>query len=276
MLESFAQVYGLRGSTVLWPAQFLAQGGEPAHNACRHALRPRVEDEAEHGLGTVQVAQEQMAAGKIDVGGEQVSDRLIVVFGTAIEPDRGVGTGDGLLNMLPPAHGQVARPGVRELLGGREGEDARTSSRPGIASRERSASASAATAPARSPAIAEAVAQSGDWVFGSHLVDEALQAVGLTRAQLPARLFCPQVVTDTGAKLSKSLIREGCAPLPEGAAAWMLDTRQWPGTIAEFAEQLLTLTDTLLSNPRHFFRSYSASEIGRIMTAPTTRSIPAP
>ena len=116
----------------------------------------------------------------------------------------------------------------------------------------------------------------GDWVFGSHLVDEALQAVGLTRAQLPARLFCPQVVTDTGAKLSKSLIREGRTPLPEGADDWMLDTRQWPGTVAEYAEQLLAMAGTLLSDPRHFFRSYSAAEIVRMMTAPATRSVPAP
>ncbi|MDW4907553.1 hypothetical protein RB628_19925 [Streptomyces sp. ADMS] len=116
----------------------------------------------------------------------------------------------------------------------------------------------------------------GDWVFGSHLVDEALQAVGLTRAQLPARLFCPQVVTDTGAKLSKSLIREGRVPLPAGATDWMLDTRRWPGTVAEYAEQLLCMTDTLLSDPRHFFRSYSAAEVGRMMTAPAFRSVPAP
>ncbi|MGW3566840.1 hypothetical protein ACWDSL_23705 [Streptomyces sp. NPDC000941] len=116
----------------------------------------------------------------------------------------------------------------------------------------------------------------GDWVFGSQLVDEALQAVGLTRAQLPARLFCPQIVTDTGAKLSKSLIREGHTPLPEGAADWMLDTRQWPGTITDHAEQLLAMTDTLLSDPRHFFRAYSATEIGRMMTAPATRSVHAP
>ncbi|WP_234543504.1 hypothetical protein [Streptomyces shenzhenensis] len=116
----------------------------------------------------------------------------------------------------------------------------------------------------------------GDWVFGSHLVDEALQAVGRTRTQLPARLFCPQVVTDTGAKLSKSLIREGSAPLPEGATDWMLDTRAWPGTVAEYVEQLLAMTDTLLSNPRHFFRAYSAAEIGRMMTAPANRSVPAP
>ncbi|MFD9905691.1 hypothetical protein [Streptomyces sp. NPDC059063] len=116
----------------------------------------------------------------------------------------------------------------------------------------------------------------GDWVFGSHLVDGALQAAGLTRAQLPARLFCPQIVTDTGAKLSKSLIREGHAPLPDGAADWMLDTRQWPGSLPEYAKQLLDLTETLLSDPRHFFRSYSAAEIGRMMTTPAPRSVPAP
>ncbi|MFD4263377.1 hypothetical protein ACFWR9_38660 [Streptomyces sp. NPDC058534] len=114
----------------------------------------------------------------------------------------------------------------------------------------------------------------GDWVFGSHLVDEALQAVGLTRTQLPARLFCPQVVTDTGAKLSKSLIREGRAPLPEGAAPWMLDTRQWPGTVTDYADQLLAMAETLLSDPRHFFRSYSAAEIGRLITSPSPRSVP--
>ncbi|MBZ9644489.1 hypothetical protein [Streptomyces sp. PSKA30] len=116
----------------------------------------------------------------------------------------------------------------------------------------------------------------GDWMPGCLLVDGALQAVGLTRGQLPARLFCPQVVTDTGAKLSKSLIREGRAPLPDGAAPWMLDTREWPGSLAEYVDRLLGLTDVLLADPRHFFRSYSAGELGRLMTTATARSVPAP
>jgi hypothetical protein len=124
--------------------------------------------------------------------------------------------------------------------------------------------------------ILHVMVKGGDWIFGSLLIDEALQAVGLTRAQLPPRLFCPQVVTDTGAKLSKSLIREGHASLPTGAADWMLDIRQWPGSVTEYADQLLALTETMLSDPRHFFRSYSATEIGRMMTAPAPRSVPAP
>ncbi|WP_101255599.1 hypothetical protein [Streptomyces barkulensis] len=112
----------------------------------------------------------------------------------------------------------------------------------------------------------------GDWVFGSHLVDGALQAVGLTTGRLPARLFCPQIITDTGAKLSKSLIREGRAPLPDGAAPWMLDTRLWSGSLDEYADRLLALTTILMSDPRHFFRSYSAAEINRLMASPAPRS----
>lgn len=116
----------------------------------------------------------------------------------------------------------------------------------------------------------------GDWVFGSQLVDGALQAVGLTCRQLPARLFCPQIVSDTGAKLSKSLIREGRANLPEGATPWMLDTRDWSGSAPEYVDRLLDMAEVVLSDPRHFFRSYSAGEVARMMTAPATRSVPTP
>ncbi|GED89289.1 hypothetical protein [Streptomyces sp. 6-11-2] len=115
----------------------------------------------------------------------------------------------------------------------------------------------------------------GDWVFGSTLVDNAMTAIGLTGGQLPTRLFCPQVVTDTGAKLSKSLIRDGKAPLPDRSAPWMLDTRLWPGSLAEYADRLLDMAEVLLADPRHFFRSYSAGELGRLMSAPT-RSVTAP
>ncbi|WP_369243656.1 hypothetical protein [Streptomyces sp. R41] len=127
---------------------------------------------------------------------------------------------------------------------------------------------------AGSPGRLYVMVKGGDWVFGSQLVDGALQAVGLTPGQRPARLFCPQVVTDTGAKLSKSLIRDGLADLPDGSAPWMLDTRLWSGSLSDYAEQLLGMAEVLLSNPRHFFRSYSAGELGRLMTT-ATRSVPA-
>ncbi|MBB4793772.1 hypothetical protein BJY54_004384 [Streptomyces nodosus] len=34
------------------------------------------------------------------------------------------------------------------------------------------------------------------------------------------------------------------------------------------------MAETLLSDPRHFFRSHSAAEIGRLITAPSPRSVP--
>ncbi|WP_308065642.1 hypothetical protein [Streptomyces scabiei] len=76
------------------------------------------------------------------------------------------------------------------------------------------------------------------------------------------------IVAETGAKLSKSLIRSGDAALPAGAEPWMLDTRKWPGTVGEFADRLLNLAGLLLSHPRHFFRSYSAAELSRLMSSP--------
>ncbi|MFF0164057.1 hypothetical protein ACFYRY_42200 [Streptomyces sp. NPDC005263] len=117
--------------------------------------------------------------------------------------------------------------------------------------------------------ILQVMVKGTDWMPGSLLVDGALQAVGLTRGQLPARLFCPMIVAETGAKLSKSLIRSGEAALPTGAEPWMLDTRKWPGTVGEFADRLLNLAGLLLSHPRHFFRSYSAAELSRLMSVPT-------
>ncbi|MGW4758685.1 hypothetical protein [Streptomyces chartreusis] len=117
--------------------------------------------------------------------------------------------------------------------------------------------------------VLQVMVKGTDWMPGSLLVDGALQAVGLSRGQLPARLFCPMIVAETGAKLSKSLICSGDAALPAGAEPWMLDTRKWPGTMGEFADRLLSLAGLLLSHPRHFFRSYSAAELSRLMSVPT-------
>ncbi|MQB02515.1 MAG: hypothetical protein GEU78_20315, partial [Actinobacteria bacterium] len=66
----------------------------------------------------------------------------------------------------------------------------------------------------------------GDWAFGCQLVDEAFAQ--LAGPPAPPRIFTPMVLTDSGAKLSKSLIREGKVPPPSGAQPWMLDTSEWP------------------------------------------------
>jgi hypothetical protein len=55
-------------------------------------------------------------------------------------------------------------------------------------------------------------------------------------------LFTPQVLSDTGGKLSKSLIRaaETSGDFP-GVEPWMLTTTDWPGTTDQYVDALLWL-----------------------------------
>ncbi|GAA3884720.1 hypothetical protein GCM10022243_56920 [Saccharothrix violaceirubra] len=106
----------------------------------------------------------------------------------------------------------------------------------------------------------------GDWTFGCQLVDGALGALGTPAAQMPIRVFTPQVLAPTGAKLSKSLLREqGRAALPPDVEPWMLDTTAWPGTVDDYVDALVWLVGELLKDPKHFFRSFTVKELGRLM-----------
>lgn len=108
----------------------------------------------------------------------------------------------------------------------------------------------------------------GDWAFGCQLVDGALGALGTPAAQMPMRIFTPQVLAPTGAKLSKSLLREhGKGTLPPDVEPWMLDTTTWPGQLDNYVDSLVWLVGELLADPKHFFRSFTVKELGRLMTA---------
>ncbi|MGH3688326.1 MAG: hypothetical protein ACRDRU_00270 [Pseudonocardiaceae bacterium] len=77
----------------------------------------------------------------------------------------------------------------------------------------------------------------GDWAFGCQLVDGALGALATPAAQMPMRIFTPQVLAPTGAKLSKSLLREqGRGALPADVEPWMLDTTTWPGDVDNYVK----------------------------------------
>jgi ASC-1-like (ASCH) protein len=107
----------------------------------------------------------------------------------------------------------------------------------------------------------------GDWAFGCQLVDGALGALGTPAAQMPIRIFTPQVLAPTGAKLSKSLLREhGKGALPADVEPWMLDTTTWPGDVDNYVDSLVWLVSKLLTDPKHFFRSFTVKELGRLMT----------
>jgi ASC-1-like (ASCH) protein len=86
------------------------------------------------------------------------------------------------------------------------------------------------------------------------------------------RIFTPMVLAPTGAKLSKSLLREqGKGALPTDVEPWMLDTTTWPrGDVDNYVDTLLWLVGHLLTDPKHFFRSFTVKELGRLMTSVPT------
>jgi hypothetical protein len=66
-----------------------------------------------------------------------------------------------------------------------------------------------------------------------------------------ADLAAPMVLTDIGAKLSKSLIREGKVVPPPGTHDWMLDVTGWPGSIDDYVDALVWLVGRMLADPKH-------------------------
>jgi ASC-1-like (ASCH) protein len=107
----------------------------------------------------------------------------------------------------------------------------------------------------------------GDWAFGSQLVDGALLALGTPASDMPARIFTPMVLSGSGAKLSKSLLRAAPnSPAHTGIEDWMLGAASWPGTIDQYADALIWLVSGLLADPRHFYRSFTTAELGALMT----------
>lgn len=114
----------------------------------------------------------------------------------------------------------------------------------------------------------------GDWAFGCQLVDGALGALRTPAPHMPIRIFTPQVLAPTGAKLSKSLLREqGKNVLPVDVEPWMLDTTTWPGSIDNYVDALVWLVGELLTDPKHFFRSFTVKELGRLMTSRPTEPV---
>lgn len=63
------------------------------------------------------------------------------------------------------------------------------------------------------------------------------------------------------------------AGLPADVEPWMLDTTAWPGTVDDYVDALVWLVGELLTDPKHFFRSFTVKELGRLMAARPTRPV---
>lgn len=109
------------------------------------------------------------------------------------------------------------------------------------------------------------IVKGGDWVFACQQIDWALGLLGHTPNNLPVRVFTPQILTDTGAKLSKSLIKRGAMEINDDLESWLIDPDCWDRSEEEYAGLLIWTIEKLMSDPKHFYRSYSYKELQRIM-----------
>lgn len=118
---------------------------------------------------------------------------------------------------------------------------------------------------AKTPNTLYVIIKGGDWAYGVQLVDWALSALGYKLIDLPMRIFTPQVLVDTGAKLSKSLIKRGSMNLSKNSESWMLEATDWGESKESYIDLLLWIVEKLMDDPKHFYRSYTDKELQRIM-----------
>ena len=104
----------------------------------------------------------------------------------------------------------------------------------------------------------------GDWSMSTQLVDLGLGTLGYVSTQVPMRLFTPQILTDTGAKLSKSLIRVGDVSMRE-VPEWMLDMGRFAEIHEDYAHKMVWLVRQFMSHPRHLYRAYTYNEVVRLL-----------
>lgn len=122
---------------------------------------------------------------------------------------------------------------------------------------------------AEDSSVLSVMVKGGDWAFAVQPVDWGLGVLGYRSIDCPVRCFCPQIVTETGAKLSKSLIKQGDMQLSDDKHHWILETSDRSDALEDFVDQVLALTEDMLDEPKHFFRSFSYLEIERLMSEQT-------
>jgi hypothetical protein len=109
------------------------------------------------------------------------------------------------------------------------------------------------------------VVKGGDWIYSTQMIDCALGVLGYSAIQSPVRFFTPQIITETGAKLSKSFIAENEASMNK-IPEWLTDMNKFKHRYPDdYAKKIMSLVESFLGDPRHVFRSYSCDEIIRLL-----------
>lgn len=110
------------------------------------------------------------------------------------------------------------------------------------------------------------IVKGGDWIYSTQTIDLAFACMGYGALEIPSRIFTPQLVTMTGAKLSKTLIEAGdltVSQIPE----WLLDLAKFKSNFGpNYMQKIMKLAEELFRDPRNMYRTYTIKEIVDILS----------
>lgn len=110
------------------------------------------------------------------------------------------------------------------------------------------------------------IVKGGDWIYSTATIDLAFSALGYAALDVPSRIFAPQIVTSTGAKLSKSLISSGDESM-KNIPDWMLDLQTFKHHFdPDYLKRIVTLTQEFFRDPRNMYRTYTVEEIADLLS----------
>lgn len=112
----------------------------------------------------------------------------------------------------------------------------------------------------------------GDWLYSTATIDLAFSTIGKTLLETPSRIFTPQIVTDSGAKLSKSLISADDKSL-KNIPSWLLDLGEFKKEFGhDYLDKITEFTEELFRDPRNMYRTYTVEEIINLLSNQSTGS----
>ncbi len=108
------------------------------------------------------------------------------------------------------------------------------------------------------------IIKGADWYLGTQPVDWVLSTLGYHGELMPVRIFAPLILADTGAKLSKTSIHNGDGTM-KNIPNWFLELEQFKQRYPEYLKTVTWLVEQFFNDPKNFYRSYTITEIERLL-----------
>lgn len=104
------------------------------------------------------------------------------------------------------------------------------------------------------------IVKGGDWSYYCDPINWALASLGFSAMNTPVRLFTPQIVDMSGAKLSKSRSSH-----ERSYAQWVMNPARYMQEAPSFVHNVILLVRQFIKAPCHFYRSYTVQEVTKML-----------